>query len=111
MYIEGLICIEFSKIIRISSTLIIIYDLFILISEFGQVFDIKTLSKAIKVTFTHRKTELPEKPVKVFTAYFYDDTGKLAQWKAFINKTTDTDLTLKEACVTIAAYIENTELF
>ncbi len=88
-----------------------IYDLFILISEFGQVFDIETLSKAIKVTFAHRKTELPKKPVKVFTAYFYDDTGKLAQWKAFINKTTDVDLTLKEACATIAAYIENTELF
>ena len=88
-----------------------IYDLYILISEFGQTFDPETLSKAIKTTFTHRNTELPTSPVKVFSAYFYEDSGKLAQWKAFINKTTEDGLTLKEACMVISDFIEKSQLY
>ena len=73
-------------------------DLYILISEFGETFNMDTLRTAIQNTFAHRKTDLPELPVKVFTAYFYEDSGKLTQWNAFINKTTDKDLSLQEAC-------------
>lgn len=61
--------------------------------------------KAIKVTFKHRSTEIPESPVIVFSSYFYENENKQKQWKAFIRKTLEKDLELKTAMETIAGYV------
>ncbi|HXQ38378.1 MAG TPA: nucleotidyl transferase AbiEii/AbiGii toxin family protein [Anaerolineales bacterium] len=44
------------------------------------------LSEAIKATFGTRDTVVPNKPPTALTSEFYDDSGKKAQWTAFLSK-------------------------
>lgn len=59
------------------------FDIWFLAHHFN--FSGRTLQKAVKTTFLTRSTNLPSIPV-VFTADFFRDPTKDAQWKAFIRK-------------------------
>jgi hypothetical protein len=59
------------------------WDIWLLSRRFN--FDGKTLAEAIVKTFSTRHTVIPADPF-VFTPAFMRDTGKAAQWKAFLRK-------------------------
>lgn len=59
------------------------FDVWLLSRHFE--FDGRTLSDAIRETFTRRGTELPESPVAL-AVVFSDDPGKVSQWRAFVRK-------------------------
>ena len=61
------------------------FDMWVLSTLFG--FDGEVLSRAVANTFHRRRTSLPEALPFAFTASFYDDQQKKAQWKAFVRKT------------------------
>ena len=82
-----------------------IYDLYILIEMFGNSLDKKILASAIKITFDHRGTSLPQVPVKVFTEHFYNNQDKMKEWQAFIRSSSSPDLTLKRTMKIIATFI------
>jgi len=60
------------------------YDLWIIAREFN--FDGMTLSKAIRNTFSRRRTPLPERTPSGLRPEFYEDTQKNTQWNAFVRK-------------------------
>jgi hypothetical protein len=47
-------------------------------------FDKDSLAKAIKATFSRRKTEIPAKPPDALTPAFASDAAKQRQWKSFV---------------------------
>lgn len=49
-------------------------------------FDGKRLSEAIQKTFERRTTNLPASAPTAFKPEFYEDSRKLTQWRAFLNK-------------------------
>jgi hypothetical protein len=50
-------------------------------------FDGKILAEAVRITFEHRRTDLPEDGMPLaFTPEFYEDEGKVKQWNAFCTK-------------------------
>ncbi|WYL64108.1 nucleotidyl transferase AbiEii/AbiGii toxin family protein [Bradyrhizobium ottawaense] len=57
------------------------YDVWVLIRSYK--FDDDALARAIKATFTCRKTEIPTALPDAFTAAFTEDAGKKDQWAAF----------------------------
>jgi len=59
------------------------FDIWLLSRQFD--FDGKTLADAIKKTFEHRGTAIQDEPVAM-TGAFGMDSGKQAQWLAFIRK-------------------------
>ena len=60
------------------------YDLWLMARQFD--FDGAKLAEALKRTFSHRKTVLPEKP-PLFAEEIYDETSdRQALWKAFLRK-------------------------
>lgn len=60
------------------------YDLWLMTGRFD--FDGPKLTEALQRTFSHRKTELPEKP-PVFAEEIYDETSdRQTLWKAFLGK-------------------------
>lgn len=61
------------------------YDLYYLSSNFS--FDGEILAKAIKNTFARRKTEIPAALPEGLSDKFAQDSAKLQQWKAFLNRT------------------------
>lgn len=82
------------------------FDVYILITEFKAEFKSETLKEAIKSTFTHRKTEIPNASAKVWTDYFFDDKNKKSQWNAFLRKNKVTNkVSLEVVCKEIALYI------
>jgi predicted nucleotidyltransferase component of viral defense system len=61
------------------------YDLYYLSSNFS--FDGEILAEAIKNTFVRRKTEIPATLPEGLSDKFAQDSAKLQQWKAFLNRT------------------------
>jgi predicted nucleotidyltransferase component of viral defense system len=59
-------------------------DLYYLSSNFS--FDGEILAKAIKNTFARRKTEIPTTLPEGLSDKFAQDSAKLQQWKAFLNR-------------------------
>jgi hypothetical protein len=50
-------------------------------------FDGNILAEAVRVTFEHRRTDLPADGLPLaFTREFYEDQGKVKQWNAFCTK-------------------------
>jgi len=60
------------------------YDVFILSKTFS--FDGNTLVKAIKATFERRGTQIPEDIPLALSDEFANNTDKVSQWKALINR-------------------------
>ena len=60
------------------------YDLWVIAREFD--FDGLTLSKAIRNTFSRRRTPLPEHTPSGLSREFYEDAFKNTQWNAFVRK-------------------------
>jgi len=60
------------------------FDIWLLSRQFG--FNGRTLSDAIRETFSHRETEVSVSPVAL-TKAFADDPAKILQWRAFVRKT------------------------
>jgi hypothetical protein len=60
------------------------FDIWLLSRQFE--FNGRTLSDAIRETFSRRETEVSVSPV-AFTKAFSDDPGKILQWRAFVRKT------------------------
>jgi Nucleotidyl transferase AbiEii toxin, Type IV TA system len=59
------------------------FDIWLLSRQFE--FNGRTLSDAIRGTFSHRETEVSVSPV-AFTKAFSDDPAKILQWRAFVRK-------------------------
>ncbi|RJP17783.1 MAG: nucleotidyl transferase AbiEii/AbiGii toxin family protein [Deltaproteobacteria bacterium] len=59
------------------------FDIWLLSRQFE--FNGRTLSDAIRETFSHRETEVSVSPV-AFTKAFSDDPAKILQWRAFVRK-------------------------
>ena len=49
-------------------------------------FDLKTLSLAVRATFSRRETPMPIKMPLALTEAFSSDSGKVTQWNAFLRK-------------------------
>jgi predicted nucleotidyltransferase component of viral defense system len=82
------------------------FDVFILIADFSDDIEYSVMVEAIRVTFNHRHAQIPDEPSRVWTGYFYNDENKQRQWSAFIKRNKILSRpTLKEACLTIADYI------
>jgi len=60
------------------------YDLYVLARDFSFGGDI--LTRAIRATFTKRRTEIPQEPPMTLTEEFALDETKSAQWTAFVRK-------------------------
>jgi len=60
------------------------YDIWYVARKFP--FQGSTLSKAMKATFKRRKTNLPDKPPLALSPEFLNDSGKKAQWNAFLQR-------------------------
>jgi hypothetical protein len=78
--------------------------LYYLSSNFS--FDGEILAEAIKNTFARRKTEIPETLPEGLSDKFAQDSAKLQQWKAFLNRTP-----LKAEKKTLGQIIEALNLF
>lgn len=65
------------------------FDIWLLSRQFD--FDGETLAKAIKKTFSTRKTEIPAEPTPL-TDTFASDATKAKQWQGFIRKSRLTDV-------------------
>ncbi len=61
------------------------FDLWTLQREFS--FQAQVLAEAIAQTFARRTTALPASPPLALTSTFCEDATKVAQWRAFLNKT------------------------
>lgn len=61
------------------------YDIWILAREFD--FHGQSLARAIKATFKRRKTGIPENTPLALSSDFHQDSVKIAQWRAFLNRT------------------------
>jgi predicted nucleotidyltransferase component of viral defense system len=60
------------------------YDIWVLSSKFD--FDGDVLPKAIRATFKRRGTAIPAQPPVAFTAEFFGDVSKTAQWRAYVRR-------------------------
>lgn len=82
------------------------YDLWLLAERFE--FEREVLADAIKRTFERRETEIPQEIPEALTAAFWGDSGKQAQWNAFLRKLGDVPKpeSLEAACRRIAALLE-----
>ena len=60
------------------------FDLWIIAREFD--FDGRTLSMALRNTFSRRRTALPNNTPPGLSPEFYEDTHKITQWNAFLRK-------------------------
>jgi hypothetical protein len=69
------------KLRELNSRMKDFYDIWLLSRQFD--FDGKKLAEAMRLTFEHRRTTLPDEIV-AFTEEFAD--AKQSQWKAFIKK-------------------------
>ncbi len=65
------------------------FDIWLLSRQFD--FDGETLAKAIKKTFSTRKTEIPSEPTPL-TDTFASDATKVKQWQGFLRKSRLTDV-------------------
>ena len=82
------------------------FDVFILLADFSDEINLPTLSEAIRITFIHRKTKIPDALSRVWTKYFYEDENKLIQWNAFIKRNKISNIPkLKDVCLKIGDYI------
>ncbi|MDD7985330.1 nucleotidyl transferase AbiEii/AbiGii toxin family protein [Lentisphaera marina] len=82
------------------------FDVYILITEFSKDLSEEILIEALTSTFSHRKTEIPTPPAKVWTSYFYNESIKINQWKAFLRKNKITlQVSLEDACTEIGAVL------
>lgn len=81
------------------------YDLWLLAERFE--FEREVLADAIKRTFERRETEIPQKIPEALTAAFWGDSGKQAQWNAFLRKlgAAPKPESLEVACRRIAALL------
>lgn len=82
------------------------YDLWLLAERFE--FERDVLADAIKRTFDRRETEIPQEIPEALTAAFWGDSGKQAQWNAFLRKlgAAPKPESLETACRRIAALLE-----
>lgn len=82
------------------------YDLWLLAERFE--FERDVLADAIKRTFDRRETEIPQEIPEALTAVFWGDSGKQAQWNAFLRKlgAAPKPDSLEAACRRIAALLE-----
>lgn len=85
--LESIIAEKFESMVKIgaiNSRMKDFYDIWLISRQFD--FKGEILKKALKQTFTHRKTELP-KTSKLFTEEFYDEgSDKQTMWKSFLTK-------------------------
>jgi hypothetical protein len=79
------------------------YDVAFLADHFA--FEVPTLARAIRETFSRRGTSVREASV-VFSTAFAQDAGKAVQWKAFLRKNK-----LKEAPVKFSEVIKRIRAF
>ncbi len=82
------------------------HDLRSLCQEFR--FDGRSLSEAVEKTFIRRQTPIPTKVAPpVFTAEFFEDDQKKAQWSAFCRKYRGyvNDSSLESVCLDIARFL------
>jgi len=85
--IESIIAEKFESMVKlgaINSRMKDFYDIWIISRQFN--FEGERLKEALKKTFTHRKTELPNSS-KLFSEEFYDEkSNKQIMWKSFLRK-------------------------
>ena len=79
------------------------YDVWVLIRSYK--FDGDALARAIKTTFTRRKTEIPTALPDAFTAAFTEDAGKKDQWAAFTKQVAVDPGPLKDVAKTLAEFL------
>jgi len=86
------------------------YDVWVLINDSSIEKDL--VKKAIRRTFARRKTSLPAKLPDGLTRFFAEDSQKIAQWKAFLNKNrlSTYDCTFTEIVEMISRYFMSLEL-
>ncbi|MBD2182099.1 nucleotidyl transferase AbiEii/AbiGii toxin family protein [Planktothrix sp. FACHB-1355] len=65
------------------------YDLWFLAQEFE--FEGELLGRAIKTTFTWRKTPIPLETPTALSSEFYEDSQKQKDWKGLLNKLSETE--------------------
>lgn len=76
------------------------YDIWLLLTTLN--FNEVVLTEAIRSTFKHRTTPLPDEIPVALTDTFTDDPTKKVQWQAFLRKNRlDTDLQLRTAALVI----------
>jgi hypothetical protein len=76
------------------------YDIWLLLTTIN--FDKAVLTEALRRTFKHRATPLPDEIPVALTDTFTDDSTKKAQWQAFLRKNRlDTGLELRTAASVI----------
>jgi hypothetical protein len=81
------------------------YDVFFMARTFA--FDGATLSRALRTTFDRRGAPLPTGSPTAFTEEFYGDAAKQRQWKAFLGKVGEADVTDLESVVgMIRAFVQ-----
>ncbi len=80
------------------------YDIWLLART--QRFDGTEMASALRATFDHRQTPLPEGLPVAFTPAYYDDPAVQARWRGFIAKYgIDTADELAEICAAIAKFV------
>jgi hypothetical protein len=81
-------------------------NVFILISDFSNEIDGVMLADAICTTFSHRNTQIPKIPARIWNKYFYEDHSKIIQWNAFLRRNKiPNNHNLKDVCVKIGEFI------
>lgn len=79
------------------------YDIWVLARTYE--FENDRLPRAIKATFTRRKTKIPEDRPDALTKAFTDDAAKIQQWNAFVQDVAIDPGPLADVVTTLAIFL------
>lgn len=81
--VESILSEKIHALIALGLTTSRMKDIYDLHDLSQQSWSAKRVTEAVLLTFTRRQTDLPSELPIIFTPAFYQDSGKLSQWKAF----------------------------